>query len=372
MSAPESQFDESTKSTRADLESLLNRFEDASDVFLKQDTYPVAKVHGRNKLIMERRLQQNEMRSLLTAAYKDNVNGYDMVMGKARSLDFVYEGVDGQRYRVAVARDMQTETSGPSATFRRIKPDPWTLKEADTPDDLVYVSRTQRSGLILVTGPTGSGKSATLSSLIRDHVERENSSCILRTIEDPVEFVYGHVAAPTAVVDQLQVGTSVDSFSDGIRAHLRMAPTHMLVGEVRDAETAQAAIWAAQSGHLVYATMHPNTIPELFDYWSKFFPQAMRSVMIYNLATTLKYVVCQHLVPTIDGKRIPVRECLDFTKLGGAGSIAQEIASNTDRVFQLMREKVKLYGLPMRESALSLIQQGKVRQEDVITYLMSG
>lgn len=372
MSASESQFDESTKSTRADLESLLNRFEDASDVFLKQDTYPVAKVHGRNKLIMERRLQQNEMRSLLTVAYKDNVNGYDMVMGKARSLDFVYEGVDGQRYRVAVARDMQTETSGPSATFRRIKPDPWTLKEADTPDDLVYVSRTQRSGLILVTGPTGSGKSATLSSLIRDHVERENSSCILRTIEDPVEFVYGHVAAPTAVVDQLQVGTSVDSFSDGIRAHLRMAPTHMLVGEVRDAETAQAAIWAAQSGHLVYATMHPNTIPELFDYWSKFFPQAMRAVMIYNLATTLKYVVCQHLVPTIDGKRIPVRECLDFTKLGGAGSIAQEIASNTDRVFQLMREKVKIYGLPMRDSALSLIQQGKVRQEDVITYLMSG
>ncbi|UDM18982.1 type IV pilus twitching motility protein PilT [Vogesella sp. XCS3] len=372
MSAPESQFDVSTKSTRADLESLLNRFGDASDVFLKQDTYPVAKVHGRNKLIMERRLQQNEMRSLLTAAYKDNVNGYDMVMGKARSLDFVYEGVDGQRYRVAVARDMQTETSGPSATFRRIKPDPWTLKEADTPDDLVYVSRTQRSGLILVTGPTGSGKSATLSSLLRDHVERENSSCILRTIEDPVEFVYGHVAAPTAVVDQLQVGTSVDSFSDGIRAHLRMAPTHMLVGEVRDAETAQAAIWAAQSGHLVYATMHPNTIPELFDYWSKFFPQAMRAVMIYNLATTLKYVVCQHLVPTIDGKRIPVRECLDFTKLGGAGSIAQEIASNADRVFQLMREKVKIYGLPMRESALSLIQQGKVRQEDVITYLMSG
>ncbi|WP_434627812.1 type IV pilus twitching motility protein PilT [Chromobacterium sp. CV08] len=372
MSARDDDFDAGSKVSRGDLESLLNRFPDASDIFLKQDTYPVAKVFGRNRLVMNRRLQQNEMRQLLTAAYKDNVNGYDMVMGKARSLDFVYEGLDGQRFRVAVARDMQSETAGPSATFRRIKPEPWTLAEADAPEDLVYVSRTQRSGLILVTGPTGSGKSATLSSLLRDHVERPDSSCILRTIEDPVEFVYGRVAAPTAVIDQMQVGSSVESFSDGIRAHLRMAPTHMLVGEVRDAETAQAAIWAAQSGHLVYATMHPNTIPELFDYWSKFFPQAMRAVMIYNLATTLKYVVCQHLVPTVDGKRVAVRECLDFTRLGSAGSVAQEIAANSERVFQLMREKVNLYGRPMRQSALELIEQGRVRQEDVITYLMTG
>lgn len=346
-----------------DLDALLCAFPEASDIFIKEDDYPIAKIHGRNRLLCARPLQSTELRELMTVAY-ESVSGYDGIKQTPSPKDFAYTALNGERFRVNVVRDMQSPSGSVAATFRRIAATPWTVTQANTPSPLLDVARNSTRGLIMVGGPTGSGKSALLSSVLRDLLENPENHHRLATVESPVEFTYRQIAARHNPVDQLEVGKSCESFADGIRAHLRMAPTLILVGEVRDAETAEACIWAAQSGHLVFATMHPGSVPELFSYWMRFFPAAMQSRMAYALASVLKFAICQHLVPSLDGRRTPIREWQDFNRLNrDVGSVPGMIADAGDRVFETVASLIADYGQPMKASARQLLDEGRISRE---------
>jgi twitching motility protein PilT len=152
-------------------------------------------------------------------------------------------------------------------------------------------------GLVLVTGPTGSGKSTTLASLI-DHVNHTRHEHIL-TIEDPIEFLHWH---GTCIVNQREIGPDARSFGEALRGALRQDPDVILVGEMRDLETIGTALTAAETGHLVFATLHTQSAPQTIDRVIDVFPSEQQDQVRVQLASTLQGIVTQNLVPTVDGR----------------------------------------------------------------------
>ena len=161
-------------------------------------------------------------------------------------------------------------------------------------------------GLVLVTGPTGSGKSTTLAALI-DRINRTRSEHIL-TIEDPIEFLHWH---RRCIVNQREIGSDATSFGEGLRAALRQDPDVILVGEMRDLETISTALTAAETGHLVFATLHTQSAPQTIDRVIDVFPSEQQGQVRVQLAGTLQGIVTQNLIPTADGRgRVAALEIL--------------------------------------------------------------
>jgi twitching motility protein PilT len=173
-------------------------------------------------------------------------------------------------------------------------------------------------GLILVTGPTGSGKSSTLAAMVNDIVATR--PCHVITIEDPIEYVYRH---QRSIVEQREVGADVDSFADALRAALRQTPDVLLIGEMRDLETIAAAITIAETGHLVFATLHTNDTTQAVDRMVDVFPAEQQQQVRVQLSNTLTAVIYQQLLP----------------RRGGAGRVAAfEVLLNTIAVQNLIKE----------------------------------
>ncbi len=161
-------------------------------------------------------------------------------------------------------------------------------------------------GLVLVTGPTGSGKTTTLAAMV-DHINHLRS-CHIVTIEDPVEYLH---TDDLAAIDQREIGFDTESFGSAMRVVLRQDPDVILVGEMRDQETVAAALTAAETGHLVFSTLHTINATETINRIVDFFPPHQQSQTRVSLAGSLKGIICQRLIPTADGKsRVPALELL--------------------------------------------------------------
>lgn len=205
-------------------------------------------------------------------------------------IDFSY-GVRGlARFRVNIFRQRGTY----AAVMRLIPMEILTLEMLGLPDTIRQFTEKTR-GLVLVTGPTGSGKSTTLASLI-DIINVERS-CHIITLEDPIEFLHRH---KKSVINQREVGADTDSFANGLRAALREDPDVILVGEMRDYETIQVAITAAETGHLVFATLHTNDTVQTMDRIIDVFPPHQQAQIRTQLALVIQGVVSQQLLPRID------------------------------------------------------------------------
>src|ERR671926_690187 len=208
-----------------------------------------------------------------------------------RQLDLSH-GVPGlARFRVNVY--YQRESLG--AAFRHIPDQLRTLEELALPATL-HEFATQPRGLVLVTGPTGSGKSTTLAALI-DEINRTRAEHIL-TIEDPVEFVHRH---KRCIVNQREIGPDARTFAEALRAALRQDPDVILVGEMRDLETIHTALTAAETGHLVFATLHTQDAPQSIDRMIDVFPSHQQQQVRVQLSVALQGVMTQTLLPTADG-----------------------------------------------------------------------
>jgi twitching motility protein PilT len=218
-----------------------------------------------------------------------------------RQIDFAHSIPGLARFRVNVF--FQRGTLG--AAFRLIPADIKTLEELGIPTALHALTEKPR-GLVLVTGPTGSGKSTTLAALI-DEINRKRSEHIL-TIEDPVEFVHRH---KRCIVNQREIGPDASSFAEALRAALREDPDVILLGEMRDLETISTAITAAETGHLVFATLHTQSAPSTVDRIIDAFPAAQQEQVRVQLAATLQGICTQALLPTPGGAgRVPALEIL--------------------------------------------------------------
>ncbi|MBV9079509.1 MAG: type IV pilus twitching motility protein PilT [Elusimicrobia bacterium] len=213
-------------------------------------------------------------------------------------------------------------------------------------------------GLVLVTGPTGSGKSTTLASII-DIVNRTRKDHIL-TIEDPIEFIYEQ---KSCVVRQREVGSTTLSFSNALKASLREDPDVILVGEMRDLETIALAITASETGHLVFGTLHTTDAPQTIDRIIDVFPPHQQQQVRVQLATTLRAVICQTLLPTADGTgRVAAREVMMVTP--AISNLIRE--GKTHMIYSAIETGAKFGMVPLDNALRDLVKSRKVKLEDAL------
>jgi twitching motility protein PilT len=206
-------------------------------------------------------------------------------------LDFAYQIPGAARFRV----NAYFQRSAVGAAFRLIPFEVAPLETLGLPPVVADFAKKPR-GLVLVTGPTGSGKSTTLASLI-DVINQEREEHIM-TIEDPIEFLHQH---KKCIVNQRELGSDATSFADALKAALRQDPDVILVGEMRDLETIGTAITAAETGHLVFATLHTQDTPQTIDRIIDVFPSAQQGQIRAQLSVALQGIMTQTLLPTADG-----------------------------------------------------------------------
>ena len=294
-----------------------------SDLHLSSGETPMIRVDG-----SMRRLNMESMNAEQTQVMLyDIMNDFQRkVFEEYSDLDFSIELGEVARFRVNVFR----QRKGMGAVFRTIPTKILTLEQLNMPP-IMHELADKEKGLILVTGPTGSGKSTTLAALL-NKINEESEGHIL-TIEDPIEFVH---PSKKCLVNQREVGPHTRSFSSALKAALREDPDVILVGEMRDLETIQLALTAAETGHLVVGTLHTSSAPKTIDRIIDVFPAIQQSQVRAMLSESLQAVVTQTLCK----------------KIGGGRAAALEIMIGTSGVRNLIREG-KIHQLP------SALQTGK-------------
>ncbi|MDM7913555.1 MAG: type IV pilus twitching motility protein PilT, partial [Methanotrichaceae archaeon] len=260
----------------------------ASDIFLKANTAPALRVHGRIVYTDYPPMSGDDVRDI---AY--SVMSHDQIarFEHRHELDlaFTFEGV--ARFRA----NMYQQRGSMGIVLRLIPLDIWTLEDLGMPGvlkDLII----QRQGLVLVTGPTGCGKSTTLSAMI--DLINTTRSCNIVTIEDPIEFVHPD---KKAICNQREIGIDTDSFSDALKYVVRQSPDVILIGEMRDVETMNVALAAAETGHLVMSTVHTCSAYETMDRIINMFPPHDKGQICMRLAGSLRGIISQKLIPKADG-----------------------------------------------------------------------
>jgi twitching motility protein PilT len=269
-------------------------------------------------------------------------------------LDFSFGRRGLGRYRV----NAFMERGDVAAAIRRIPDHPPTLEELGLPPVLSELAKLKR-GLILVTGPAGSGKTTTLAAMIQRINEQRTEHII--TIEDPIEFVYPHVRS---VVQQREVGRDTTEFARALRSALREDPDVLLIGEMRDLETIAAAVSAAETGHLVFATLHTSSASQAVDRIIDVFPPGQQTQIRMQLSSSLQAVLAQRLVPMVVGGRAAVVEVL----------IANDAVRNliregkTHQIDTAMQSGIR-DGMVMFDMALAdLVRRGEIANEVAIRY----
>ena len=271
------------------------------------------------------------------------------------NVDLAYELHDpdqprGRRFRVNLFRQM----GGLAGAFRPIWDEVPTLAQLNLPESIRALAEFPH-GLVLLTGPTGSGKSTTLAVLI-EYLNRTRSRHII-TLEDPVEFIY---IRKRCLIHQREVGVHVDSFATGLRASLRESPDVILVGEMRDLDTIAAAITAAETGHLVLSTLHSGSATMAVDRIVDVFPEHQQSQIRTQLADVLRAVVTQRLIPSlIPRKRVPAVEVLRVNY-----AIANLIREHKNHQINSQIQTGRDEGMvPMDRSLAELVREGKISKE---------
>jgi twitching motility protein PilT len=304
----------------------------ASDLHLVPGAPPAVRVHGELVWLEgASRLMPDDTRGLL---YRILSTEQQKRLEVDRQLDFSY-GVPGlARFRVNV----HFQRDSLAAAFRHVPEELRTLEELGLPPSLRELAMRPR-GLVLVTGPTGSGKSTTLAAMV-DEINRVKPHHIL-TIEDPIEFVHRH---KRCVVTQREIGTDSPTFAAGLRAALRQDPDVILLGEMRDLETIATALTAAETGHLVLATLHTQSAPSTIDRVIDVFPPAQQEQVRAQLANTLQGVITQALLPTTgrDGRvacleiLLPDDAVRNLIRQGKVEQIYSVMQTSTQRGMQTM------------------------------------
>jgi twitching motility protein PilT len=328
------------------LDRLLLQMEKlrASDLHLSTGAPPYLRVNGTMKpLVGFPPLDENALLEALLQIAPEPIRAE---FAEKNDSDFCYEIPGVARFRVNLFRDR----CGPGAVFRLIPYKILKPQELGLPASVLDLCHLNR-GLVLVTGPTGCGKSTTLASFI-DYINENRSDHII-TIEDPIEFVY---QSKRCLVNQREVRVHTRSFKDALRAALREDPDIVLVGEMRDLETVSIALETAETGHLVFGTLHTTSAPGTVDRLIDQFPADQQEQVRQMLADTLRGVICQTLCETTTGGRVAA-----FEILIGTAAVANLIREGkTFQIFSLMQTGRAAGMMTLTDSLLEHVRSGLV------------
>lgn len=327
--------------------------QNASDLLITAGAPPMLRINGRLFRTRGEALTPEQSKKMiykiLTVQQKERFE-------KDKELDFSLAVGRKHRYRVNVYQ----QKSAVAAAFRPIPDKIPALSELGLPDVLADFAKATQ-GLILVTGPTGHGKTTTQAALI-DLINKSSESHII-TVEDPIEFVHQH---QKCIVDQREVGEDTHSFADALKYVLRQDPDVILIGEMRDLETIQAALRAAETGHLVLATLHTNDAIQSVDRVIDVFPAGQQQQIRFMLSMTLLAVVSQRLLPREDGDgRVMAVELLRNNT--AVANLIRE--GKTHQVYGIMETSTKEGMITMDKSLKNLYLQGVISYEDAIAHV---
>jgi len=332
-----------------DIYKLFHALSDAggSDLHLMAGKRPVFRING-----VLREQQQfpiflgSDIQSLVFALLND---AQKEILQKTKEFGWAYTTEDGQRFRVSVF----FEKGNYSLAARKIASEIPKLDElgmASIAEKFVHA----RSGLVLVTGQTGQGKSTTLASLI-DHINKNRAEHII-TFEDPIEFVHASVQS---LIKQRELGVDFLSFFDALKYVVRHDPNVIMVGEIRDHETMATVMTLAETGHLVFSSLHTGSASQTINRIIDMFPEGQQDQIRGQLSLTLKGIISQRLIPTMDGVRIAAREVLINTP-----AIATLIRDNKiEQIPAMIQTNNSIGMIPMERSLTDLRTQGIISQD---------
>ena len=321
----------------------------ASDIHITVGQPPVFRLHGRLRKLETKVLEPDDTVALMKSISPERCQ---RELQEAGSADFGFAYADKARFRVSIFK----QRGNIAMVLRQIPNEMLPPELLGVPEVFTKLVMRPR-GLILVTGPTGSGKSTTLASLVNFINERVDHHII--TIEDPIEFYHYH---KKSTVNQREVGVDVPSFSEAIRRALRQDPDVILVGELRDLETIEAAISAAETGHIVFGTLHTNSAQGTVNRIIDAFPGNLQDQIRTQLSTSLIGVLAQTLLPRIGGGRIASFESLVVTP--GVANLIRE--NKTFRINSAIQTGAK-FGMMLNDDCLfHHWLDEKVEMEDVL------
>ena len=320
----------------------------ASDLHLVSGQQPVLRIRGELERVKFKTLQNDELKAMLyEIAPEQKVKQYE----EAGDVDFGYEIPGLARYRA----NFFTQKYGVAAVFREIPSKIMTAEQLGLPPVIPKLAGLPR-GLVVVTGPTGSGKSTTLAAII-DVANRTRKDHIL-TIEDPIEFVH---ESASCIVNHREVGTHTETFGAALRGALREDPDIILVGEMRDLETISLAVEAASTGHLVFGTLHTTSAAKTVDRIIEVFPDSGQAQIRSTLADGIRAIIAQTLFKRIDIKG----RCAALEILIATPAVRNLIRENKTYQIPSMIQTGKKYGMLLLDDAImDLVEKGYINPDD--------
>jgi len=326
--------------------------QEASDLHLTSGEPPYFRVHGEILRSPHKILNHDEVKSLIFEILNERQRA---LFSKNWELDFGYhvQGLGRFRCNIFVQR------RGLGAVFRSVPDEVSNLADLQLPASLTELTEVHK-GLVVVTGATGSGKSTTLAALI-DHINQTKQKHIL-TIEDPIEFVH---VSKKSLINQRELASHTKSFPNALAAALREDPDVILIGEMRDLDTIQLALTAAETGHLVFGTLHTNTAVRTIDRIIDVFPHEKQEQIRSMLAESLKGVIAQTLLPKVGGGRVAALEVLVNTS--AVGNLIRE--SKTHQIVSAMQTGRSQGMFNMDFYVKQLLKKGLIDQATAAPFL---
>ncbi|OGE79073.1 MAG: type IV pili twitching motility protein PilT [Candidatus Doudnabacteria bacterium RIFCSPHIGHO2_01_FULL_46_14] len=318
---------------------------DASDLHLVGGELPMLRIEGELQQIEEKPLTNKELETdIFSLISKEQAAKYN----EEKELDFGYE-LDGVRFRVNLHQEQNN-----IGLAARVIP-----AEIPTPEDLHFEPTLLEfsnllDGLVLITGPTGSGKSTTIASIIEE-INKTRKAHIV-TIEDPIEFIFKD---KKSLIEQREVGSDTKSFANALKYVLRQDPNVIFVGEMRDPETIATVLTAAETGHLVFSTLHTSSAAEAVERIVDVFEGSKQKQVLIQLSAVLRGIVAQQLIPAKDKGRAPAREILINTP-----AVANLIRENSiSQIKSAIQTGVKEGMVSMENSLKQLVKEGWITEE---------
>lgn len=326
----------------------------ASDIFIVAGRPITCKVNGEMRSVNERRVMPDETEKIVYAIY--HLAGERDIRGflETGDDDFSFSIPGFSRFRVSTYK----QRGSLAAVIRVIAFELPDAGELGIPDSILDMGKFNK-GLVLVTGPAGSGKSTTLACII-DYINGHKTNHII-TLEDPLEFLHRH---KQSIVSQREVSSDTKSYIAALRAALRQSPDVILLGEMRDYETINTVMTAAETGHLIFSTLHTIGASSTIDRIIDVFPANQQRQIAVQLSSVLQAIVSQQLVPNVNGQLIPVFEIMNMTP-----AIRNMIRENkVHQIDGLIYSSATSQMVSMDASLLKLYKEGKITQTTALSH----